>query len=169
MEKINKEIKKCLNCSNDFLAKRNGNFCCPRCRLKYYYENIAKIKRDKIINTQKCLNCGKDFTTKRKSKFCSGGCSNKFYYYNISIHKEKKDIIITSICGYCNKEFTYKVINKHRKYCSKFCRDKKKNSKKILNNVNDINDIKTFNVDKFNKKLNNKIRRNKYLKDEGLL
>jgi len=60
-------IKICVQCGNEFEAKRSdAKFCSDKCR-----------KRNKrgTVETKTCLICGKQFPTDGKREYCPGACS----------------------------------------------------------------------------------------------
>lgn len=117
------------------------------------------------MKKQICLNCNKEFVSIKTRKYCSRKCINH-YNYTKSKKIQNEDNIIILICANCGKEFEYKVETNYKKYCSLTCFQKEQNRRKKYKGIDNIH---TFNVDKFNKRLTNKIKRNKYLKNEGLL
>jgi len=100
-------IKKCINCSTDFVVKsahyKAKKFCTFSC------SSIYKTKHHRETN---CLQCGTKLN-RHQRKFCSKSCSATL---NNQVYIKRK-VTVTRTCLFCQN---ISKSNKH-KYCSSTC------------------------------------------------
>lgn len=114
-------MKKCLDCSGDFLQSRYGNYCSYKC-----YNNHPK--RPKGISVIKeCIICKSEFKVWKSHsnllKCCKNDSCKKIHRKNIqkSIGEKNKVEKIKKICQICNYEFYVLPCFNNRILCSKKC------------------------------------------------
>ena len=113
MPKKKEKIKKiCEVCGKEFeilkCREYTAMFCSVKCKGK------AKRRNKKI-----CEVCGNEFYGRKYSIFCSSECS----------HNVQKKDKIKKICDECGSSFEVFESGSDRKFCSKQCYNKNKDSK----------------------------------------
>ena len=106
--------KKCLYCTNEFIAIGANRFRQKYCSLECGDRDYHIKKYIPIIHKKKCIYCKKLFETNRpEGLYCSTKCSSKYHYEkNKKPPKEKN-------CIQCGELF---VVISYKKYCSEECR-----------------------------------------------
>jgi len=127
----------CLYCGREFDNwSGRQKYCSEPCRnADFWKENPSygkewrRAKRE--VYQRQCLECGTSFeTTDSRKKFCSNVCKVKFYNANRPTTKHK-----LRICPICNKTFRpMQKTGTGRIYCTKECRNKAMNSRRISAN-----------------------------------
>ena len=110
------KTKTCPICNNNFAItrnNRNNKTCSKECGIK-----LNALNRKHNIKKQ-CIVCGKDFIVS-KSGVNINCCSKKCAYESMKTYQK---------CEYCEGVFYNKGNNKRRKYCSKECSSKARDSK----------------------------------------